>query len=242
VLSACGPPGDLESSAHLVLRQVQAGDVDALKRDATAAMAEAPAEAIAQMQALIPPGEPEQARLISYRWAKTVGDEASQHQLMYEYDWPDRVARVETVFWRSSDESAPTLHGVFANVATREELRVNDFTFAGKPLGHYFMLLAVIATPLLMIYGIVLSIRTPGVKRRWLWCLLSLLAVFNVAMNWTTGEWGVHFLAINLINVGITQAGAFSPWILATSFPIGAIIVIVRMHLKRRSARSAASG
>jgi hypothetical protein len=63
--------------------------------------------------------------------------------------------------------------------------------------------------------------------RKWLWVLFILLGLGKLAVNWSTGEWQVMPLAVQVFSASIFSS-PYSPWILAVSFPLGAIVFLFR--------------
>lgn len=110
-----------------------------------------------------------------------------------------------------------------------------------KPLGHYLVLLGIIATLALILLAIVSVFRARGLKHRWLWCLAALVAIAQYGLNWTTGA--TKFVALHIAPVGVVvshEAGPPETWILKTPVPAGAIAVIALLMLRNTRAKKAA--
>lgn len=122
-----------------------------------------------------------------------------------------------------------------ANVnAVRGDLRqINAFGVSGKsPLHHLFLALAILL-PLFTLGTAVLAYRTnPG--QRWRWVLLSIAAVGQWTLNWTTGETRFNLVSLQLFGAGMMRPSPFLPWLLSVSFPVGALWVWIR-YLSRRN-------
>jgi hypothetical protein len=71
--------------------------------------------------------------------------------------------------------------------------------------------------------------RTP-MPRRWAWVVVALLGIGKLAINWTTGETSTHLLSLPLFGGSVGRNGLFGPWIVACSFPLGAILALRRRH------------
>jgi hypothetical protein len=99
----------------------------------------------------------------------------------------------------------------------------NALTLKGKTPAHYLLLLFCLASVLFILYTIVLIFRTPGV-RHLLWALLSLVAVGNLQMNWTTGQSRFVATAIVLLGASVGRPDLASPWVVTVGFPLGAML------------------
>jgi hypothetical protein len=77
------------------------------------------------------------------------------------------------------------------------------------------------------IYALVTCVRTTVTPTKWLWILLILPGVGKVSVNWTTGDWQVMPLAIQLLSASALSS-RYGPWVVAVSFPLGAILFLLR--------------
>lgn len=244
LLSACqiNAPPEMDAAVRAAFAQLKAGDIPALKAGATDAITTVEDEVFANIRALIPDGEPSETRLIGYSFfqAGLSGQDESQHSLTYEYAWPDKIMLANAVLYVRASGAPLQLHGLNVRVATREELSANDFALIGKSPLHYIMLLGAVVTPLLMIVALVFAIRTPGLKRRWLWCIGSIVSVGSFGLNWATGQFGFNLLNVAVLGFGIARGGsAFDAWVVSFAFPLGAIIVIAMTWKRRAAAKTA---
>jgi hypothetical protein len=76
-------------------------------------------------------------------------------------------------------------------------------------------------------------VRTKMPGRKWPWVLFVALGFGQLAVNWTTGEWALNLLSVQVFSASATAA-PYGPWILAVSLPVGAIVFLLR----RRALRS----
>ena len=67
--------------------------------------------------------------------------------------------------------------------------------------------------------------RTP-MRRRWVWVLVALVGAGKFAVNWTTGEFSTSMLSLQLFGASILRAAPVGPWLVAFSFPVGAVIAL----------------
>ena len=101
----------------------------------------------------------------------------------------------------------------------------NRFTLAGKNAIQYSVLTAAIAATLVTLYSLVICAKTKFPKRKWLWMLFILVGFGKLAVNWTTGEWGIAPLSVQLFSAA-AMAPLYGPWTIAVSLPLGAIVFL----------------
>ena len=98
--------------------------------------------------------------------------------------------------------------------------------------------LAFVASPALMLAAIIMALRAPGLKFRWLWCLAALIAVSQWGFTFATGV--SKFVALHGALIGSIATWHDAPpagWTLKTAIPLGALVVIgvmLRRHRKRQ--------
>jgi hypothetical protein len=235
---------EFETKVREAYDLVRANNVEGFHAIATPALQEVTAEQIAEIAALIPESEPDSTRVVGNNQTYHYGDPtyASTHAMTYEYHWPDRVALVSATYVKTTENSPPQLDGFHVQIATREELKANDFALTGKTTGHYMVLAAMLASAVAMVLAFVMSIQTPGLRRRWLWCLASLATVCQFNLNWANGAFQWVLLHGGLINLGASRGDSlFAVWVVTTGIPLGAIIVIVRLWGRWRTRREKAA-
>ena len=98
----------------------------------------------------------------------------------------------------------------------------NHFTLSGKGTTQYLLLAMAISAALLTLYALVACVRTKLPGRKWPWILFIIFGFGTVAVNWTTGQWSIAPLSVQLFSVSAT-AQFYGPWIVAVSAPVGAI-------------------
>lgn len=238
LLSSCdwlNPDPKVEQGAREAYALFHAGNVEGLKKVATPElMADLTPETVAQIEALLPRADPASTRMVGYQHVHALSEGSATHALTYEYTWPDKVGLITVTLIEPQKGAGLFVQGFNINVATPEELSANDFGLFGKSPAHYLLLLGFALSVALMITAVVMSVRTPNLRRRWLWILASLAAVSQIGLNWTTGL--VKFVLLHgaLIGVAISKDDTqFAPWVLKVSIPIGAIIVIYRLWRRR---------
>ena len=96
-------------------------------------------------------------------------------------------------------------------------------------------LLAALTWPLVMIIGLFLVIRTPGLKWRIAWAVLCFVGVGAFWVQKDSGQWGFVPATINVLGPG-SAAGFYK-----ATIPVGALIAI-GVSLAVRRVRTARAG
>lgn len=115
---------------------------------------------------------------------------------------------------------------VYQTEASQEEL--NAFGLSSKSGVQYFVLCAVVLVPLFILVTLIVCVRTPIERKKWLWIIFILLGCGAVQVNWTNGAYAIQLLSIHLLGASATAAGLAAPWVLSASFPLGAVVFWLR--------------
>jgi hypothetical protein len=83
------------------------------------------------------------------------------------------------------------------------------------------------------LWAAVVVARTP-MPKRWGWAAIALLGVGELALNWTTGEVTTSLLAFPLPGASMTRSSLAGPWMVVVSFPVGAIIALLKRDRAQR--------
>jgi hypothetical protein len=144
------------------------------------------------------------------------------YEFRTESGW--RLASVTTL------DSASTwaLLGFHAEPLPGELRAVNDFHLSRGSAAQYVALIATVASAILTLGTAIFLATRRSFPKRWRWVLLSLVGVGMVSVNWTTGELSTQLISVQLFGGSFVRASEFAPWILAFSFPIGAIVALQR--------------
>ena len=111
---------------------------------------------------------------------------------------------------------------VYQTTASQKEL--NAFTLSQKSALQYFVLAAAVLVPIVILVTVYACVRTPNVRRKWLWILFILLGFGALRINWTTGEYAMQLLSVHLLGASAFASGPYSPWVVSASVPFGAIM------------------
>ena len=145
--------------------------------------------------------------------------------LTFEYAFPGKWLLLNVVtLERAGAVTIVGLHVQDERAALSEQ---NKFALGGKTPLQYAVLFLTAAFPLLTLYALIVCIGAKLARRKWLWVIFILLGVGKLAINWSTGQWGISPLAVQLFSA--SAAAEYSgPWILAISVPLGAIVFLLR--------------
>ena len=134
------------------------------------------------------------------------------------------------------------LAGVYVQPADRSPSIAHAFSFRGKRAIHYLWLAMMLAAVATSITSLVLVLRTRGLRRKWLWAVGSALGFVSFQLNWTTGEWGIWPISIQLFGASALQNGPLLPWVMSFAIPVVAIIFLVRRAMGAYAADDASGG
>lgn len=186
------------------------------------------------MSAIIPTARPISVKLIGAQRFKSA--EFSTINLSFEYQYPTTWLVANVAFKQQGIRQTIIGFHVYLQSTSLEER--NKFGLAGKTRLEYIVLVLVAVVPLFIIYTLIVCIRTPFKGKKWPWVLFILFGVGKLAVDWTTGESSFGIVSFQLLGAfGASQL--YGPWILAVSFPLGAIMFL--LNKKRLSAPTSAS-
>ena len=180
-------------------------------------------DTLKRMADLFPAGEePMSAKVVGVTAFHGNGEERCEIALEYEFSDTWILAVVDT---RKKD-------GIFSvmsfNVNPMKDSleHANRFTLTGKPAEAYVLLLLMIASIGFSLYAFALCVRTKIEKRKWIWCVLTLVGVGRLGINWTTGAGFFNVFWLQLPPGGASST-FYSPWMVFASLPLGAILFMV---------------
>jgi len=211
------PAADIAQS---VLDQVRKGDVEPVKARLADALRQDPGvEAkLRQLTGYFPAQAPRAVTLVGTKTMLING--ASRYDLTYEYEFAEGWVLGNVVLAGEGD--ALRVQGLHVQRMAQSVEQQNAFKLSGKDATHWIVLLACIAIPSLCVYAFVLCLRTPIVRRKWLWALGTLLGFGTLHFNWTTGAF--DFQPLSILLFGASSVGnLYEPLIMGMSLPLGAI-------------------
>lgn len=236
------PDKKLASVERATYQAVRTGNHEALSavRAPHLRTAEVDAE-LAAVRALLPQGAPQASKLVAWH-VNYPADGVASAAMASEHDYGNRVVLARTSLSRASEDDAWQVESFHAQVATDAELAVNDFSLVGKEAKQYLFLIAAVASPLAMVIALIKVIRTPGLRRKWLWGIAAFFGVTQVQMNWATGAVGFNLITVQLLGAGATTGfSRFDPWFISMTLPVGAVLILARVWANPAKARPRAS-
>jgi hypothetical protein len=159
-------------------------------------------------------------------FSNTVNGATTYVNLTLEYRFPQRWLLAAMSLHRAN--GARTIDAMRVQPAADSQEHLNQFTLAGKGIGHYAMLASASLVPLFIVGTLVILWRTPMVRRKWLWALFMAVGIGQLTFNWTTGEVGFQLLQVALLGGGFAKAGPYGPVLFSVALPVGATIFLVR--------------
>jgi hypothetical protein len=174
----------------------------------------------------IPSGEPTDVKLIGvYRNEILNAENMSTTQVDYEYDFSGKWYQGDVILKGEKPNLSILGLSVTALVGPLDE--INRFTFQGKEPINYIILALTCIIPIFIIFALIVCIRTPIQKRKWLWLLFIIFGVIGGTLNWTEGSVIFNPISLRLLGAGFYSSGPYSPLFLQFSLPLGAIIFLL---------------
>ncbi|MEK8020987.1 MAG: hypothetical protein VSS75_029305 [Candidatus Parabeggiatoa sp.] len=177
-----------------------------------------------QMAAFFPKEKPKDIKIVGSH--TFTSPQFRQFNLTFQYDFSNKWLLVNIVLHKKGDELL--VNGINVQPLSDSLENMNRFTFQSKPIGNYLILALAIIIPLFIIFALVLCIKTPMPKRKWLWIIFILFGFVNVTVNWTTGGINIDPLSILLLGAGFRKVGIYGPILISVAIPLGAIIFMIK--------------
>lgn len=108
---------------------------------------------------------------------------------------------------------------------------MNEFTLANKGISQYAGLSLALGVAGFTLYALVLCIRSKIGKIKWALLIPMLVGLFQVTVNWTTGQWTFTSLSVRIPPVNM-RIPAYGAWNIVIAAPVGAIIFL--LYRRRR--------
>ncbi|HTA64936.1 MAG TPA: hypothetical protein VK753_05480 [Xanthomonadaceae bacterium] len=185
---------------------------------------------LTRMADMIPAQEPTSVKLVGAQTNWMAG--VTRVNLTYEYDFAGKWMVINVAVRENG--GAKTIVGFNVYPESQSLESQNRFTFSGKSAAQYLILAMAIVAVLLTFYSLVACVRTKLAGRKWPWIVFILFGVGSVAVNWSTGEWSIRVLFIQLFSASAI-AQPYGPWIISASIPVGAIVFLIQRKKLRAS-------
>jgi hypothetical protein len=218
------PPAQ-QDFARAYIEQLRNRDFAAIEKALDPSIAqELPGGTLEKMAGLIPAGTPTSIKLVGANQFSSP-QAGTTINLTFEYQFGNQFMLINVA--RKSQKDTETIVGFRVQPLSASLQTQNHFTLSGKSALQYGVLGAAIVATALTLFALVLCIRTKIAHRKWLWILFILAGFGKLAVNWTTGQWGITVLAVQLFS-GSGYADFSGPWIISVSVPLGAAIFLSR--------------
>lgn len=186
-------------------------------------------QTLEQMAALLPAGAPSSVKLVGAHTLKS--SDQTQTNLIYEYEFSGRWFLINVSTRKAGSGIAIVGFRVQPEAQSLEEQ--HRFSVAGKSAVQCIVLGLAVVVPLFTLYALITCIRTPLVARKWPWVLFITLGVGSLAVNWSTGEWFISLLRVQLLGASVV-APLYGPLTIAVSIPLGALVFLARKKSLRK--------
>lgn len=223
LVRAFTPPED-EAKATNYISQLRQGRFDQIQKDMDASITDADTHStLVRMAGLIPSQDPISIKVVGANSLRSQG--SYKINLSFEYQFPTNWLLINVALQQKAGVS--TIYGFHVQPMSDSLEHYNRFTLAGKSMFQYAVLLLAFVVPIFSLYVLLLCIRTKMKKRKWLWILFILCGLGKITMDWTTGQWELGLLQIQLLGAGVF-APPFGAWLITVSAPLGAIVFLLR--------------
>ena len=194
-------------------------------------------DTLTRMHGLFPRSEPASIRTVSTAFVRRRnGDSTSSITLEYEFA-PQVTQTTESIgvtprIWLLAQvvirmsEGAKTIRGITVFPIPKSYEEMNEFTLRGRGISQYAGLSLAVGVAAFTLYAVVLCIRSKIGRKKWIWLIPVLVGLLRFTLNWTSGQWTLTPLAINVPPV-VARAEPYGPWSIDIYAPVGAIAFLV---------------
>jgi hypothetical protein len=180
-------------------------------------------DTLVKMAAAIPAQDPISVKVIGAQQIRN--SDLYRINLSFEYQFPSKWVLINVATQKKDGVSTIIGFNIYPLTDSLENL--NRFTLAGKNLLQYVTLAFAILIPIFSLYALVLCIRTKMEKRKWLWIIFILIGIGKFTVNWTTGQWNIAPLSVQLLGAA-SFAPPYGAWLISISLPLGAILFLLK--------------
>ena len=185
-----------------------------------------------EMVATIPTQDP--ARVTTIWVNPEYGKGVLDYHIILEYTYPTERLLFNVVL--ANEGGGSSLLGIHIRVIPESVMKTYDFRF-DKGFRQYVVLAFAIILPLFSFYALTVCLRSKIGLHKWLWAIFILLGFGKFSVNWATGKFDFHLLAIQVLSAG-AFAERYSPWVISISLPLGAILFLTLHEHFARSAQN----
>ncbi len=220
--------GTTDVSCHIICDTVRlalfaAHDFDAIEAKLDPKLKDAALRGnLKQIADIFPPEKPKDIKVVGANTVST--SSSSQFNLTFQYEYTDKWLLANVMLEKTGN--VLVVKAVHVEPLRDSLENINRFTFDGKGVAHYAVFLAAILIPVLIVVSLVLCMRTPIPKRKWLWVLFVLCGVVQFSLDWTTGAFNINPLSFQLLGAGFFKPYPFGAVTIGVSLPLGAIVFL----------------
>jgi hypothetical protein len=226
-------PQDVQAASEETMADLRAAHYDALNHRLVAALRVQDHSAdFRRMAAFIPPDGELGSHIAGFFFQ--TGTAGARYDITYEYQFAHTwvVARFAWV----RDPAGLALADLHVNSQADSLEEQTAFTLRGLQAPQVTVLILGPLAALFSLCVLVKCIRTPQLRRKWLWVIFILVGFGGFNVNWATAQWSVGFFELRLLSFS-AFAMAGQPWVLTVSVPVGAVVFLD--HLRKRKAAAA---
>jgi hypothetical protein len=168
----------------------------------------------------------------------TTGTGGTSYNIGYEYQFSGGWVLAQFSWVRADGRLRISDFHVRSMTESLEER--NAFTLRGKGALHYLVLLLWALAVAVTLAALVKCIRMRGLGHKWLWILFIIFGIGMLRLNWTTGEWSIGVLNIQIFSFSAVELFG-SPWVVGVSVPVGAVVFLDKARRRRKAAEASAA-
>lgn len=194
-------------------------------------------QVLERLAGAVPAGTPVKLEPVAWNFAKifhTAKSDASSRtaNVAIEYTFPESR-------WLLASATLSGEPGSFRILSFNVEplpaplAELHAFTFKGKSVLHAVFLLLTVSAFGISVFAFVRCIRTPGIKRKWLWAIFTLVGICAFSINWSNGTVAVNPLNFNLLSAAFLRNGWLGPWVITFCIPVGALVFLWKFRVQR---------
>jgi hypothetical protein len=229
--SACSPSNLIEKGLTPQERSVIRGAIDDISRRDNASLAKKmqpelatrAAPVLGQMQQALPT-PPLEISLTKANWTVLRG--TRNLDAVYQVHGKSGWALVEAT--TQSSQGRTLLTGIYVQPTATNPRQLNGFSLARAGAAQWAMLAAMLTALVVTIAALVRIWRSGLFRKRWLWTIGAIIGVMTLKLNWSTGQFYFQPVSLQLFSVSATKQPVYAPWMLGVSFPLFALIALLR--------------
>lgn len=166
------------------------------------------------------PGEPKSVKIIGSH--VNIHNGQWRGNFTFEYEFESGWNLANTALKKVGNGYEVIGLNVYQTAASQKE--INAFNLSSKSVTQYSVFILAIAVPIFILCTLIVCIRTPIPRKKWLWIVFILFGIGAIQVNWTNGAYGFQLISFQLFGASAISAGPGAPYVLSVSVPLGALI------------------